>query len=236
MAGAESGAAPSIPRTYLGRMFVARPRLIVSVAVAFIVYFGVPHAWEIATRTLVAWNTGAVLYIASTLWAMSQATAKTIRWRAQITDEGRFAILILVSLAAMAAIGAIFAHLAITKDLKGWDKGLHLGLAGFTIVSAWVFIHLTYALHYAHEYFDETKGVEGEQPELKGGVKFPGTDEPDYWDFLYFSFIIGVASQTADVEITSKVIRRTSLAHSILSFFFNSAILALTINIASGLV
>ena len=104
------------------------------------------------------------------------------------------------------------------------------------MLSAWVFIHLTFALHYAHEYFDETKAVEGEKPALRGGINFPDTDEPDYWDFVYFSFIIGVAAQTADVTIGSKVIRRTSLVHSILAFFFNSAVLALTINIAAGLI
>lgn len=226
-----------MPKTALGRLFVGRRRLIVSIAVAIVVYFAeATTAWEAATRILIAWNTGTVLYIGWSLVGISLATSTSIRWRASITDEGRFAILILVSIAAIAAIGAIFAQLTITKDLKGLDKGLHLGLAGLTILSAWVFIHLSYALHYAHEYFDEAKACDGEKPDLKGGVNFPGTDEPDYWDFMYFSFIIGVAAQTADVSITSKAIRRTSLAHSILSFFFNSAILALTINIASGLV
>ncbi|MDR3448244.1 MAG: DUF1345 domain-containing protein, partial [Alphaproteobacteria bacterium] len=116
------------------------------------------------------------------------------------------------------------------------DKNWHMALAGATIISAWVFIHLTFALHYAHEYFDETKNEVGETYKLRGGIVFPGTQDPDYWDFMYFSFIIGVASQTADVSISSKAIRRTSLVHSVLAFFFNSAILALTINIAAGLI
>ena len=138
-------------------------------------------------------------------------------------------------------------ELGLIKDLKGLDKQLHVALSASTIVSAWVFIHLTFALHYAHEYFDE---VQGAQPDAgrpsarpaksRGGIAFPGEDdadgEPDYWDFLYFAFIIGVAAQTADVAITSKTIRRTSLGHSVLAFFFNSAILALTINIAAGLI
>ncbi len=225
-----------LPRFFLGRMFVARPRLIISIAIVIVTYLVEPTSWHAATRNLIAWNAGTLFYIGSTLVAMASATTKTIRWRAQANDEGRFVILILVSLAAIAAIGAIFAQLAITKELNGAAKGLHLALAGLTIITAWVFIHLTYALHYAHEYFDEAKTLDGDKPGLKGGVKFPETDEPDYWDFVYFSFIIGVAAQTADVSITSKEIRRTSLAHSILAFFFNSAILALTINIASGLV
>lgn len=230
--------APSFqpPRFLLGRMVLGRPRLLAGVLVAVVIYLFTPGGFDGATRALIAWNVGTAVYVAASLVAAARATPESIRWRARITDEARFVILVLVSLAAFASMGAIFAQLAITKDLKGLDKALHLALAGFTIVSAWVFIHLTYAMHYAQEYFDETKGKPGEPPQLKGGVNFPGTDEPDYWDFFYFSFIIGVASQTADVSITSKEIRRTSLAHSILSFFFNSTILALTINIAAGLI
>ena len=223
-------------RTGLFRMAIGRPRLIGSVVAAFAVFFVEPSTWHLATRLLIAWNAGTILDIALNLYVMSVATAKTIRWRAAATDDGKWAILALTSIAGLAAVGAIFAQLAITKDMHGEAKSLHLGLAGLTIVSAWVFIHMSYALHYAHEFFDETKSEEGEKPKVRGGLRFPDTDEPDYWDFLYFSFIIGVAAQTADVEITSKAMRRTSLVHSVLSFFFNSAILALTINIAAGLV
>ena len=216
-------------------MIRGHPRLVASVAVALAAVLVLPGSWKQATRLLVAWNAGTLLYIAATFVTMARATPRTIRARAAATDDGRFAILVLVSLAGLAAMAAIVAQLNVTKDLHGLGKGLHLGLAALTIVSAWAFIHLTYALHYAHEYFDE-KGRAGEKAELRGGVAFPGTDEPDYWDFLYFAFIIGVAAQTADVSITSKTIRRTSLAHSVLAFFFNSAILALTINIAAGLI
>ena len=219
-------------RSYLARVVVGHPRLLASLAVAVVV--GVVLPWQQATRLLVAWNAGTLFYLASSLAVMARATPRTIRDRAAATDDGRFAILVLVSLAALASLSAIVAQLSVTKDMQGLAKGLHLGLAALTILSAWAFIHLTYALHYAHEYFDRIEAA-GEA-RLRGGVAFPGTDEPDYWDFLYFAFIIGVAAQTADVSITSKTVRRTSLAHSILSFFFNSAILALTINIAAGLI
>ena len=225
-----------LPTSIVGRLLLGRPRLIASVVVAIAVFLIEPGSMsDRSTPMLVAWNGGTVLYIALNLMAIAGATPSTIRWRASLTDEGRFAILILVVLAALATMGAIFVQLHVAKDMRGLTKGLHLALAGLTIVSAWVFIHLTFALHYAHEYFDETKTLPGETPKWRGGLAFPGTDEPDYWDFLYFSFIIGVASQTADVAITSKSMRRTSLAHSVVAFFFNSAILALTINIAAGL-
>lgn len=225
-----------IPKTLLGRVVVGRPRLLISILVAVIAYLLQPADWHGASRALIAWNVGAGLYILATVVEMARATTKTIMWRAEVTDEGRFVILLLVAVASVAALAAIFAQLAVTKDMKGLIKELHLGLAALTILTSWFFIHLTFALHYAHEYFDAEKTLPGEPTRLKGGVNFPDTDEPDYWDFVYFSFIIGVAAQTADVSITSKAIRRTSLVHSILSFFFNSAVLALTINIASGLI
>ena len=224
------------PNGLIGRLLVARPRTLLSIVVAVVVYLVEPASVLPVTRALIAWNIGTLLYIVLYLFMMATSDDKTIRWRAGITDEGQFVILSMAAIAATASMVAIVAQLGLTKDLKGLDKGLQLGLVGLTIVGAWVFIHLTFAIHYAHQYFDEAKSLDGEKPTVHGGLKFPDTDEPDYWDFLYFSFIIGVASQTADVEITSKIMRRTSLGHSILAFFFNSAILALTINIAAGLI
>ncbi len=226
----------SRPGTALGRFALGRPRLIASVLIAVVSYLVAPQSWMPTTRLLVAWDLGTGIYIVLILVVFSGATTKTIRWRASQTDEGQSVILVLISFAGIASMGAILAQLASVKDLHGIDKGLHLGLAAGTILSAWVFIHLSFALHYAHEYFDQAKTLDGEKAEVRGGVTFPGTDEPDYWDFVYFAFIIGVAAQTADVSITSKRIRRTSLGHSVLAFFFNSAVLALTINIAAGLV
>lgn len=225
----------AIPASWT-RLVLGRPRLFGSVGVALAVFFLQPGGLEGVTRFLMAWNAGTWLYVLLSYFLVTRATAQSIRLHAKTTDDGRFTILVLTALAAFAATAAIFAELSITKDLKGFDKHWHLALAGATIISAWVFIHLTFALHYAHEYFDETKNEDGETFKLRGGINFPDTQEPDYWDFLYFSFIIGVASQTADVSISSKAIRRTSLAHSVLAFFFNSAILALTINIAAGLI
>jgi uncharacterized membrane protein len=96
---------------------------------------------------------------------------------------------------------------------------------GLTIFLSWAFIHTMFALHYAHEYYDRTAG----------GMAFPGDDrEPDYWDFVYFSFVIGMTSQVSDVGVTSKEIRRTVTAHGVVAFVFNVALLALTINLAAS--
>lgn len=216
------------------------PRLFLGVALGIIISLALPHSFRLSTRLLIAWNFGAWFYFVTTGWLIAHATAETIRLRAKATDEGRIFILILTSLAALASIGAIVAQLADVKDLTGWRKGLHVTLAAATILSAWFFIHLTYALHYAHEYFDEyfadIPGSHRKSRAERGGLRFPGTENPDYFDFLYFSYVIGVASQTADVELCSREMRRVATVHCILAFFFNSAVLALTINIAAGLI
>jgi uncharacterized membrane protein len=218
------------------RILRAHPRLFLGVAIGIAFGASLPASMSGSTRILLGWNAGIWIYFLTTGWLIVHATEETIRRRARSTDEGKFLILILTSFAAIASIGAIVVQLAISQDLTGVVKGLHIALAAATIMSAWFFIHLTYALHYAHEYFDEYFAEPDKPPTERGGLKFPGTQNPDYFDFLYFSFVIGVASQTADVDISSNEMRRVALAHCILAFFFNSAVLALTINIAAGLI
>ena len=131
----------------------------------------------------------------------------------------------LFSSAAVATLIAIFAELG--SSAGEHRQPLALVLASATIVLSWTFIHSIFALHYAHEFYD----VDG------GGLAFPGGDgEPDYWDFVYFSFVIGMTSQVSDVGVTSKHIRRTVAAHGILAFLFNTTLLALTVNIAASLI
>jgi uncharacterized membrane protein len=105
-----------------------------------------------------------------------------------------------------------------------------------TIATGWTFIHLTFALHYAHEYASEHRRRPELDDKIRGGLQFPDTTTPDYSDFLYFSFIIGVACQTADVALSSPMMRRIALAHGVVAFFYNTIIVALTINIAAGLI
>jgi uncharacterized membrane protein len=126
---------------------------------------------------------------------------------------------------ALASLAAIFAQLGGSAGTTGDRPPAKVALAVFTIMLTWAFIHTIFALHYAHEFYDETDG---------GGLAFPGDREPDYWDFVYFSFVIGMTSQVSDVAITSKLIRRTAAAHGIVSFVFNVALLALTVNLAAS--
>jgi uncharacterized membrane protein len=223
-------------RRPLVRNIIARPRLIICVGLGLLSILVMPGSWHLPTRLLLAWNIGVVFYICAAILLMVQSDPRTIRRQALLTDEGRFVVLILACVSVAACFVAILLQLAEVKDTHGLLRAGHLTLAAGTVISAWTFTHIIFAQHYAHEYFIE-RASERELPEeFRGGLCFPGTQNPDFYDFLYFSFVIGVASQTADVEICSRPMRRVSLAHSLVSFFFNTTIVALTINIASGLV
>ena len=206
------------------RIVRIRPRLFISLGIGALVtaVLTVFTDWRTATRLLVGWDIYVGLYLALVAHLMSGAEIERIRARAAVEDEGQFAILVLTVVAALASLGAIFSELGIGPG----RRPAHVVLAALTILLSWAFIHTIFALHYAHEFYDEDIG---------GGLTFPGGEtEPDYWDFVYFSFVIGMTSQVSDVGVTHKEIRRTVAAHGVVSFVFNAALLALTVNIAAS--
>lgn len=211
----------------LVRIVRARPRLFACAAVGIVVLAALMLTdWRIACRLLVAWDIAVSLYLALALHLASVAQTHHIRGHARREDEGRITILALTALAALASLGAIFALLGGASAAN--RRPADLILATVTIVISWAFTHTMFALHYAHEYYDENGGK-------GGGMAFPGDGvEPDYWDFLYFSFVIGMCAQVSDVTVTCKPIRRTVFGHSVVSFIFNAALLALTVNIAAS--
>jgi uncharacterized membrane protein len=214
-----------------------RPRLVASTLAALAVFALLPAllpahwAGNAVTHALIAWNFGTVLYMVLALTMMARATPGQLRRRAQVEDEGRWAVLALVSLAVLASLVAIALQLGAAKDLQGARRGWHVGLAALTVVTSWAFMQVMFALHYAHEFHTPGQGAAG----AAGGMEFPGTPSPDYLDFVYAAAIIGTSAQTADVTFTSSAMRRTALLHSVLAFFFNTTVLALAINIAAGL-
>ena len=152
-----------------------------------------------------------------------------LRRRASEQDEGAFAILMLSMAATLASLVAIVFELGGSKQVSHELAVIHVLLAMATNLLSWAFMHTIFSLHYAHEYYGE-----GRDKKL-GGLNFPGDNDPDYWDFLYFSLVIGMTSQVSDVAITSRVIRRVAAIHGVLSFFFNLTVLALTVNMISNL-
>ena len=214
--------APSIVR-----IVRSRPRLFLS-ALLGIVVIGVLSAateWKPATRLLIGWDVGVALYLILAFELMARCDVHHIRRRAIQQDDGAVAILVLTAIAALASFGAIIAELSTVQGATRTPAQLVIATA--TIVLSWVFTHMTFALHYAHEFYGEDAGKDA-------GMAFPGKGEPDYWDFFYFSIVIGMTSQVSDVAVTTRAIRRTVTAHGIVSFFFNAALLALTVNIAAS--
>lgn len=204
-----------------------RPRLLGLAAVAWVVFAALPSSWTENSRLLAAWDVGVVFYlILAGIMALRSSTAK-MQERAAQEDEAAVVVLALTLAASVASLAAIAVELTGIQNDPTGQQAFRLGIAAVTILCSWFFVHTIYAIHYAHEYY----GDGGE----RRGLSFPHENRPDYWDFLYFSFNLGAAAQTSDVVIVSRRMRRLVLAHTILSFLFNTTILALAVNVGAGL-
>jgi uncharacterized membrane protein len=206
------------------RLVRARPRLATAAAVGAAVIAALPGDWRLPTRLLTGWDAGVALYLVLVYTLFARSESGHIRRNALRQDEGRIAMLVLTVFAAMASLGAILGELGTSAGAGRTPT--QLALAAGTIVLSWIFIHTIFALHYAHDFY-------GTRDDKQRGLNFPSEEAPDYWDFVYFSFVIGVTSQVSDVAVASRAIRHTVNAHGIVSFFFNAALLALTVNIAA---
>jgi uncharacterized membrane protein len=209
-----------------------RPRLMVSVLLGVVVFVaaGIVATPGATTRFLIAWDAATVCYLALAWHLMATADLHRMRRDAERQDDGRRVVLALSVLATVVSMVAILGELITVPDLPATQKLAHVLLAAVTIPAAWLFVHTAFALHYAHDYYDADRRAE------PAGLAFPDESAPDYFDFLYFSFIIGTAAQTADVAIRSRAMRRIAALHCTLAFFFNTTVLALTINIAASLI
>ncbi|GGZ43296.1 DUF1345 domain-containing protein [Asticcacaulis endophyticus] len=215
------------------RFVHARPILSGCAALAVAIVAGLMWLtdWRLSKDIVIAWNIAAVIYLSLSWRMMLKANEASMHKRAEQQDVAQVAILMLSVLTIIICITAVVTELIEAKTLHGAQRSLTIALVVATIVTSWAFVHTIFALHYAHAYYI------GLERNKSPGLSFPDKDPtPDYLDFLYFSFIIGTAAQTADVAITSKAMRRTNLFHAVFAFFFNTAILALTINIAAGFV
>ena len=202
------------------RIVLARPRIFIAFGIGFVSYFLFPGSLRPVTRMLLAWDIAVTIYLALAYTTVLTSGIAYIRRNAATLDDGRFFILVFTTTAALATLAAIIAELGVKN--RGAPE---LSLAVCTIALSWAAVHTTFALHYAHEYYRAKK---------PGGLVFPGGDEPDYWDFVYFSFVVGMTAQVSDVGISDKMIRRTATAHGVVSFVFNTALVALMVNIAAS--
>ena len=212
------------------RFYVARPRLIYAFGLGVIAALAIPLPdadWLL--HALVGWNVATYAYLALIWTLMARADDGDVRAVADRQDESAFAVLTAVSLAAIMSLAAIVLELATSKG-GALHHPFHVALTGATVLGSWFLIPTIFGLHYAHSYYQVD---EGHAPPLlfpEKGLK------PDYWDFMYFSFTIAVASQTAEIAPGNRSMRKAVLAQAVLSFFFNASILALSINIGASLV
>lgn len=209
----------------------SRPRLWLACLLGLGLFWLQPTAWvhHLGSRFLVAWNLAALFYLALAAQMMRRSTREHMLRRAIHQEQGRWLVLALVVLASLTVLYAIASQLAVVKDLHGLQRSRHVGLAALTVLSSWLFTQTMFALQYAHDfYLARTRS-------LPDPLAFPGTTEPNYLDFLYFACVIGTSGQTADISFYGSALRGMGLVHCVLSFFFNTTVLALTINIAAGL-
>ena len=167
------------------------------------------------------------LSLAAVMWQRSDMAH--IQRRALLQHEGRFMVLTLVVLSSVAVLVAIVTQLGNAKSMQGLERTFHIGLAGLTVLSSWLFTQALFAQHYAHEFYVNRMHAQ------RDVLNFPGTPDPAYGDFFYFACVIGTSGQTADVSFTDSKLRRIGTLHCVLAFLFNTTMLALTINVAASL-
>ncbi len=208
----------------------AHYRLIVAAAVAVIAFFLLPREWPVFTRILGSWNmfSGTILILSwvTIIHADPAEAAQT----AKLQDSGRTAIFVCVLIAACASLFTVGALLGTAKGLVHGKLIEHIIFAVCTVFCSWTLVHTIFTLRYAHVFYDLD-----DSNNRMGGLNFPDEDNPDYLDFAYFSFVVGMTCQVSDVGISGRKLRRLALVHGMITFGFNTAIVAMSVNLISGL-
>ncbi|HUC65532.1 MAG TPA: DUF1345 domain-containing protein [Stellaceae bacterium] len=218
-------------RAALRRPFPAT-RLALATAAGLAVYLALPAAWlRSGERLALSWLAGIAVFLALVALVVVHASPEQVRRRARELDPRGWMITVILVAAATVSLFALGFTLEKPPNERAIAMATRLVLAGLTVVASWTLVHTTFALHYTHHYYgDRPAGA----PQDRGGLAFPGEEQPDYWDFLYFSFVIGMTCQVSDVQVTSRPMRRLTLMHGVLSFFFNTVILALAVNLLAS--
>lgn len=211
------------------RLFRLHGVLLAGLATAVLIALAAPAEWRWTLRLAAGWDAGVALFVILTFVKLARTRSiDAIRARAAELDEGGALVLPLSLMAAAASVAVVISEAATRQS--GADRAVEATLTLGTVAASWLFVHLLFGLHYAHRFY--APAAKGD----RGGLLFPGEDRPDYWDFLHFSLIIGVASQTADVQIADRKLRRLATVHSVTAFVFNTVLVALAVNMAVSLI
>ena len=215
----------------LWRVVASRPRLFIGAAGGLLVAPMLARSFSQTTRAILAWDAGVLVYLALTALLFTTERAQRMEADAEAQEEGEWTIFALTLATVVISFAAILNEFAGIKDMRPTARSLHVGLVAVTLFMSWLMTHITFAFRYAHEYYAKDHGG----PDIDRGLEFPGEQRPDYLDFLYFALVLGMTFQVSDVQITARKFRRLAAVHGLLSFLFNTIILALTVNIAAGL-
>ena len=217
-------------RPHLLHRFVrSRPHLIMALALGGIVALLLPAHLSVVTRSLIAWNAGVWPYLIGMMWVVMRADYRKVREIASKQDENAGLVLLVLSVASVLSLTAIVYELSQISQMSSNERALRYAFTALTVCGSWFLVGVLFCFHYAHIYYNASA--------VTTPLKFPNERiEPDYWDFLYFSFTIAVAVQTSDVLVMTRAMRKLVLGHSVLNFFFNLVVLGLSINIAAGLI
>ncbi len=202
-------------------------RLVIAVVVGLLAYALGPASLGASLDVTLAWVCGVAGYLVLTLLAIGGSTPERVRTRARALDERAWVILALTVSAAVVSLGA----LGFVLQKGAAPSATRVALTCLAVALSWLLAHTTFALHYAHLYYDDVDNRGGPD---RGGLQFPGTEPPDYWDFIYYAFVVGMTCQVSDVQVTSRAMRRLTLVHGVLAFFFNTGVLALAVNILAS--
>lgn len=209
----------------------AHHRLFIALGIAAVVLLLLPSTFWWITRAIITWVAYAFSVLVLCWITIVWADPKQIRKRARLQDSSRLLIFLFVIVAAFASLMAVIALLIFNQHLPKQIIMGHVMLALLTVICSWWLVHTVFTMHYAHLYY----GDKLDKNSASGGLNFPDEKEPDYLDFAYFSFVIGMTSQVSDVQVTARFMRRLALLHGVLSFLFNTVVVALSINVVSGL-
>ncbi|HXA35410.1 MAG TPA: DUF1345 domain-containing protein [Steroidobacteraceae bacterium] len=212
----------------MNKLVFYHPRLWISVAAGCVIFFFLPERWSTLSRVLVCWNCGVALFLTLIFYWMTRLTAEQICSRYIEEDDSAPVILAVVTIAAALSLVAIIEPLATMKQVTGTERIGHFALAALTLLNSWILVPTMFTTHYADMFYSAN---EEERP-----LRFPETPKPVFWDFAYFSFTIAAACQTADVATMNAAVRRTVIAHTMISFLFNASILGFAINVTAGLI
>lgn len=215
----------------------AHQRLMIALGVTAVVFFLIWNKVSVPALIMISWASCATMIIILNWLIILTAHPREMRQIARLKDSSRISILLFVITASCVSLFAIiFLLLNHSKDVQHVQVTKHVLMSIGSVVISWWMLHTMFTMSYAHMYYTNTPKSNDPKEAVIGGLQFPEEKNPDYLDFVYFSFVIGMTFQVSDVEISSRSIRRLALLHAVISFAFNTAIVALSINVVSGLI